>query len=117
MVYPTGRTQIHPLLPPEQYVVIRPDDMLSVQEVYMTGEGMDTYSFCPACQAGDLHVLSTTAIRQKFGNPCQAIRCFCEHCQSVCYEPAVTPMQQCPISDQVKEAMRPDSLEGDTLNF
>ncbi len=72
----------------------------------MAGEGMDKYSVCPACQAGDLHVLSTTAIRQKFGNPRRAIRYFCERCQSVCDEPAVTPMPPCPISDQVKEAMR-----------
>jgi hypothetical protein len=79
-VYPTERTLIHPLLPPEQYVAIRPYDMLSVQEAYMAGEGMDTYSVCPACQAGDLHVLSTTAIRQKFGNPRRAIRYFCVHC-------------------------------------
>ncbi len=83
--------------------------MLSVQEAYMAGEGMDTYSVCPACQEGDLHVLSTTAIRQKFGNPrCNnlAIRYFCELCQSVYDEPAVTPMPPCPISDQVNEAMR-----------
>jgi hypothetical protein len=69
---------------------------------------MDTYLVCPACQAGDLHVLSTTAIRQKFGNPRREIRYLCasEHCQSVCDKPAVAPMPPCPISDQVKEAMR-----------
>ncbi len=85
---------------------LRPDDMLSVQEAYMAGEGMDKYSVCPACQAEGLHVLSITATRQKFGNPRRAIRYFCVHCQSVCDEPAVAPMPPCPISDQVKEAMR-----------
>jgi hypothetical protein len=64
-VYPTKRTPLHPLLPPEQYVAIRSDDMLSVQEAYMAGEGMDTHSVCPACQAKSL--------RQKFGKPHRAI--------------------------------------------
>jgi hypothetical protein len=31
-VYPTERTPLHQLLPPKQYVAIRPNDMLSVQE-------------------------------------------------------------------------------------
>jgi hypothetical protein len=88
-VYPTERTPLHPLLPPEQYVPICPDNMLSVREEYMAGEGMDTYSVCPACQSESLHVLSTTATRQKFGNPRRAIRYFCVHCQLVCNEPAV----------------------------
>ena len=55
-LYPTERTPIHPLLPSEQNVAIRPDDMLSVQEAYMASEGMDTYSVCPACQAGNLRL-------------------------------------------------------------
>jgi hypothetical protein len=67
---------------------------------------MDTYSVCSACQAKSLHVLSTTATKQKFGNPRRAIRFFCVHCQLVCDEPAVAPMQPCPISAQVKEVMR-----------
>ena len=67
---------------------------------------MDTYSVCPACQAEGLHVSSTTTTRKKIGNPRRAIGYFCVHCQSVSDEPAVAPMPQCPISDQVKEAMR-----------
>jgi hypothetical protein len=80
--------------------------MLSVQEAYMAGEGMDTISVYPACQAEGLHVLSTTAIRQKIGNPRRAIRYICVHCQSVRDEPAVAPMPPHPNSNQVKEAMR-----------
>jgi hypothetical protein len=45
---------------------------------------------------------------QKFGNPRRAIGYFCVHCQSlaVCNEPAMAPMLPCPLSNQVKEAMR-----------
>ncbi len=87
-----------------------PDDMLSVQEGFMASEGMDTYSVCPTCQAKGLHVLSTSAIQQKFGNPNRAFRFFCEQRQSVrvCDEPAVTPLppSSCLIPKQVMDAMR-----------
>ena len=42
--HPGEKIQISPLQPPDQYIAIRPDDMLSVQESYMASEGMDTYS-------------------------------------------------------------------------
>lgn len=80
--------------------------MLSVQEWHMASEGMDTYSICPNCQAKGLHVISTSATQQKFGNPARAVRFFCEQCQSTCTEPAMAPMPPCPIPKQVLEAMR-----------
>jgi hypothetical protein len=48
---PITSAPIRPLKPPGQYIAIRPDDMLSVQEWHMASEGMDTYSVCPSCQA------------------------------------------------------------------
>ena len=80
--------------------------MLSVQEWHMVSEGMDTYSVCPTCQAKGLHVISTTATHQRFGNPTRAVRFFCEQCQSVCDEPALSPMPPCPIPEQVLAEMR-----------
>ena len=44
---PVTSALIWPLQPPGQYVAIRPDDMLLVQEGHMASEGMDTYSVCP----------------------------------------------------------------------
>ena len=104
--YLKERPAIYPLQPPGRYVAIRPDDMLSVQEWHMSSEGMDTYSVCPRCQATGLHVISTTAHQQRFGNSTRAVKFFCEHCQSVCDEPAIAPMPPCPIPKQVLEAMR-----------
>ena len=106
VVYPEGRTPIRPLQPPGKYIAIRPDDMLSVQEWHMASEGMDTYSVCPTCRQQGLHVLSTSATQQRFGNPTRAVRFFCEHCQSICDKPAMAPMPPCPIPKQVLEAMR-----------
>jgi hypothetical protein len=110
-IYPMVNIPLRPLLPPGQYIAIRPDDMLSVQEAFMASEGMDTYSICPTCQAKGLHVLSTSAAQQKFGNPNRAIRFFCKQCQSICDEPAVTPyrlarflnrsLTQCAESQQI----------------
>ncbi len=76
---PITSAPIRPLKPPGQYIAIRPDDILSVQEWHMANEGMDTYSVCPSCQATGLHVISTTATQQKFGNrdPTRAVRLFC----------------------------------------
>jgi hypothetical protein len=71
---------IHPIRPPGKYIAIRPDDMLSVQESYMASEGLDTFSVCPTCQQKGLHVISTSAMLQEFGNSRRAIRFFCEQC-------------------------------------
>ena len=102
---PITSAPIRPLKPPGQYIAIRPDDMLSVQEWHMANEGMDTYSVCPSCQATGLQVISTTATQQTFGNPTRAVRLFCEQCQSVCDKPALPPMPPCPIPQQVLEEM------------
>ena len=72
----------------------------------MASEGMDTYSVCPNCRETGLHVLSTSATQQRFGNPTRAVKFFCEHCQSICHEPAMAPMPPCPIPRQVLDAMR-----------
>jgi hypothetical protein len=72
----------------------------------MAGEGMDTYLICPTCHAKGLQVLSPSATHQKFGHPNRAIWFSCVHCQSICDEPAVTPMPQCLISQQVMDVMR-----------
>ena len=82
VVYPATGNSISPLCPPGKYIATRPDDMLSVQEWHMASEGMDTYSNCPKCQAKGLHVLSTSANQQRFGNLSRAVRFFCEECQS-----------------------------------
>jgi hypothetical protein len=49
-VYPNASILLRPLLPPGQYIAIRPDDMLSIQEEFMAGE--------PSYQVKGLHVLS-----------------------------------------------------------
>jgi hypothetical protein len=103
---PRENIPIHPIQPPGQYIAIRPDDMLSVQESHMASKGMDTYSVCPACRIKGLHVLNTSAVLQKFGNSYRAIRFFCEQCQTVCDEPALGPLPPCPIPKQVLAEMR-----------
>ncbi len=45
---PLGTTPLRMLQPRSQYVALRPDDILAVQEWHMASEGMDTYSVCPA---------------------------------------------------------------------
>jgi hypothetical protein len=72
-IYPGGKVPIRPLQPPGQYVAIRPDDMLSVQECYIASEGMLTYWVCPTWRGKGLHVLSTGATHQEYGNPTRAI--------------------------------------------
>jgi hypothetical protein len=72
----------------------------------MPSEGMDTYSVCPACRTKGLHVLNTSAVLQELGNSSRAIRFFCEHCQTVCDEPALGPLPPCPIPKQVLAKMR-----------
>ena len=106
VVHAEENTPIRPLHPPGKYIAIRPDDMLSVQEWHMASEGMDTYSVCPSCREKGLHVLSTSATQQRFGNPARAVRFFCEHCQSICDEPAMAPIPPCPIPRHVLDAMR-----------
>jgi len=105
-IYPREQAQICPLQAPGKYVAIRPDDMLSVQEWHMASEGMDTYSVCPSCQTKGLHVISTSATQQRFGNPTRAVKFFCVQCQFVCDEPALASMPPCPIPKQVLDAMR-----------
>ncbi len=39
------------LQPLSQYIAIRLDDLLSVQEWHMVGEGLDAYSDCPNCSS------------------------------------------------------------------
>jgi hypothetical protein len=101
-----GEIPIHPIQPPGQHIAIRPDDTSSVQESHMASEGMDTYSVCPTCREKGLHVLNTSAVIQKFGNSCRAIRFFCMQCQTVCDEPALGPIPPCPIPKQVLAEMR-----------
>ena len=43
---PLGTTTLRMLQPRSQYVALRPDDILAVQEWHMASEGMDTYSVC-----------------------------------------------------------------------
>jgi len=77
---PGTKASIFPLQPPDQYIAIRPEDMLSVQEWHMTNEGMDTYSVCSHCHAKDLHIISTQATQQNYGNYTRKVRFFCEQC-------------------------------------
>jgi hypothetical protein len=97
---------------PGQYVAVRPDDMLSVQECYMVSEGMDTYSVCPTCRMKGLQVLSVSVSHrdQEYGNKTCAIRFFCEKCQMVCDAPALGPLPPCPIPKQVLEEIRKISV-------
>jgi hypothetical protein len=106
-VYPEEGTPIRPLQPPGKYIAIRSDDMLSAQEWHMASEGMDTYSVCSNCREKGLHVLSTSVTQQRLNNPgpTRAVRFFCEHCQSVCDEPAMAPMHTSPFPRQVLEVM------------
>ncbi len=94
------------LQPRSQYVALRPDDILAVQEWHMASEGMDTYSVCPACRAKDLKVLSVTTDYQQFGNWTRAVKIFCEQCQSLHDQVAVAPMPPCPIPLGLLEALR-----------
>ena len=106
VVYPETKNSIDPLSPPGKYIATRPDDMLSIQEWHMASEGMDTYSNCPICQANGLHVLSTSASQQKFGNLSRAVRFFCAKCQSTHDEPGMAPMPPCPVPKLVLDEIR-----------
>ena len=93
------------LQPQSQYIAIRPDDMLSVQEWHMASEGLDTYSICPNCSGTDLHVLSTSATAQLFGNPNRTIRFFCGQCQTLHTQLSVAPLPPCPLPLEVLKAL------------
>ena len=93
------------LQPQSQYIAIRPDDMLSVQEWHMASEGLDTYSICPNCSGTDLHVLSTSATAQLFGNPNRTIRFFCGQCQTLHTQLSVAPLPPCPLPPEVLKAL------------
>ena len=69
---PLGTSPLRMLQPRSQYVALRPDDILAVQEWHMASEGMDTYSVCPTCRAKDLQVLSVTSTHQQYGNRTRA---------------------------------------------
>ena len=101
-----GYISILPLKPPGQYVAIRPDDILAVQEWHTASEGMDSYSICPQCRESGLYVLTTTGSAQRFGNSMRAVRYFCWHCQSLHNEPDSPPLSQCPIPPEVLADMR-----------
>ena len=90
--HPFGTTLLRMLQPQSQYVALRPDDILAVQEWHVVSEGMDTYSVCPTCRAKDLQVLSVTSTHQQYGNRTRAVKFFCELCQSLHAEVAVEPM-------------------------
>jgi hypothetical protein len=94
------------LHPQSQYVAVRPDDILAVQEWHMASEGMNTYSVCPVCRAKDLKVLRVTTDHQQFGNRTRVVKFFCEQCQSLYNEFAVAPMPPYPISPALLEALR-----------
>jgi hypothetical protein len=80
--------------------------MIAVQEWYTASEGMDSYSICPRCRGSGLSVLSTTGSQQRFGSPTQAVRFFCEFCQSIHDDPDVAPLPLCPIPPAILEDMR-----------
>jgi len=88
-------------------VAVRPDDIIAVQESHMASEGMDSYSVCPGCNQGGMHVLSTSATDQRFQYSARTIKFFCSQCQSVHDQLALAPMPSCPIPISVIDAMRP----------
>jgi ribonuclease HI len=94
------------LQPLSHYIAIRPDDMLSVQEWHMASEGLDTYSNCPNCSGTDLHVLSTSATAQRFGNPNRTIRFFCGQCQTLHTQLSASPLPPCPLPPEVLQSLR-----------
>ena len=47
--HPLRSLSLKALQPPGQYVAIRPDDILAVQEWHMASEGLDTLSICSQC--------------------------------------------------------------------
>ncbi len=50
--HPLGAIPLRLLQPRSQYIAIRPDDILAVQESHMASEGLDTFSVCPTCRGG-----------------------------------------------------------------
>ena len=95
--HPFGTTLLQMLQPQSQYVALRPDDILAVQEWHVVSEGMDTYSVCPTCRAEDLQALSVTSAHHQYGNRTRAVKFFCEQCQSLHAEVAVEPMPPLPL--------------------
>jgi hypothetical protein len=80
--------------------------MLAVQEWHMASEGLDTLSICPRCSSKDLHVLSTGARTQCFGNPQRAVRYFCSQCQTIHNQVAAAPLPPCPLPAEVLNSLR-----------
>jgi hypothetical protein len=95
------------LQPLSQYIAIRQfrlDAILSVQEWQMASEGLETldkYFICLDCSGTGLHLLSTSATAQRFGNQNQTIRFFCGHCQTLHTELSVTPLPPYPLPHEV----------------
>ena len=104
--HPLRNRPLKALEPLGQYVATRPDDMLAVQEWHMASEGLDTLSMCPKCSKNNLHVLSTGAKHQRFGNQQRAVRYFCSQCQSIHEQVAVAPLPPCPLPVEVLESLR-----------
>ena len=60
---------VRTLPPPAPYVAILPDDMMAVQELPMTREGMDTESSYLQCKSKGVEPVVTSALHQLCGNP------------------------------------------------
>ncbi len=71
------------LYPHSTYVAITPDDMLTVQELHLALEGMDTELMCPTCRGKGIQPISTSAEQERYGNLIRAIRFFCARCNIV----------------------------------
>ena len=89
-----------------EYLAVTPEDMLSIQELHLSSEGMDTASICLYCRKPGLQPISTTAAHQQFGNPQRAIRFLCTRCRRVMDQVDLLPLPPCPLPPQVQESMR-----------
>ena len=100
------RLAAHTLAPPVPYVAILPDDMMAIEELHMTREGMDTESICLQCKSKGVEPVVTSALHQTCGNPLRAVLFFCCKCCSVHDRVDLGEMPPCPVPWKVWQSMR-----------
>ena len=106
---------VRTLAPPAPCVAILPDDIIAVQELHMTREGIDTESICLQCKSKGMESAVSSALHQLCGNPSYSVCFFCPNCHSVQNRVALDELPLCPVPWKVWQSLR--KIPPDTAPF
>ena len=109
---PRKRIPVTILRKPDPFLAVCPDDIIAVQELYLSEEGMSRAALCPECRSPGLVPVATSAEAQSRGSPYRAVRFWCQRCHNIHDEPAHGPPPKCPIPQDVWASLRkfPDDM-------